>query len=82
MQCPGEQGTPSSTPPKMLFKGVVSSIPFPQCPQGCAPAPCICALQEKGKKKPDLRPLPHKRRLLACAGVAGSVPGENPFLFC
>lgn len=35
-----------------------------------------------GKNKTDLRPLPHSHRLLASAGVAGSVPGEHPFLFC
>lgn len=80
MQCWGEQGTPSSTPPKMLFMGVVSSIPFPQCPQGFNPAhPASMLCREK---KPDLRPLPLKCRLLASAGVAGSIPGEHPFLFC
>lgn len=48
MQCRGEQGTRSSTSPKMLFKGVVSNIPFPQCPQGCAPAhPASVLCREK-----------------------------------
>lgn len=75
----GEQGSPSCTPPKMMFVGVVGSIPFLQCPQGCAAAHHTSMLCRG--KNPDLRLLPHKHQLLASAGVAGSVPGEHPFLF-
>lgn len=75
----GEQGSPSCTPPKMMFVGVVGSIPFLQCPQGCAAAHHASMLCRG--KNPDLRLLPHKHQLLASAGVAGSLPGEHPFLF-
>lgn len=65
---------------KMLFYGSGQQHSLSPVPTGlCSSPPCFCAVQ---KRKIDLRPLLHKCRLLASAGVAGSIPGEHPFLFC
>ena len=48
----------------------------------CSSPPCIHALQGKKTRAPAAPSAASKHQLRASAGVAGSVPGEHPFLCC